>query len=383
MRLCKIGLSIAVCLNAITQNAPAQESGVPPEMELAALPMSASSPADNPSTPEKVALGRLLFFDPVLSATLTVACSTCHRPNFGWADGRPTPIGVGGLGAGPKRLPVKAAGIEVLSRNTPGLLNVAFNGLLSGRAYDPEKAPIFWDAREEGLEAQVFHPIRSAAEMRGGQCPESQAIPQMVRRVGQLPEYRARFAEAFGDRRKGAITAASIAAAIAAFERSLVGGNSPFDRFMRGDQSALTVQQQCGLKTFKKAGCMHCHGGPMFSDFKLHVVGVSGTGRDDRQRMRTPTLRNLKYTAPYMHDGRTSTLEDVMNFYEQLMDIVSETLDGGDTSMEPPLDPNLKHLHLEVEDFPDVLAFLSALNDKSYDTSIPASVPSGLKVSGE
>ncbi|NOY00669.1 MAG: cytochrome-c peroxidase, partial [Verrucomicrobia bacterium] len=136
----------------------AQKILPPPEMKLEALPLRALDPSDNPSTPAKVDLGRLLFFDPILSATKTVACATCHHPNYGWADGRATPLGVGGRGLGPKRLPVKTEGIEVLVRNTPGLLNVAFNGLVSGQVYDPDKAPMFLDARESGLEAQVFHP---------------------------------------------------------------------------------------------------------------------------------------------------------------------------------------------------------------------------------
>ena len=207
--------------------------------------------------------------------------------------------------------------------------------------------------------------------------------PAMVDRVRQITGYRERFAKVFPAPGNEPITAATIAASIAAFERSLTGGDSPFDRFMRGDSDAMTVQQQRGMRTFEKAGCLHCHGGPMFSDFKLHVIGVPGLGRDDRRALRTPTLRNLGLTAPYLHRGQARSLEDVLNFYEQLMDIVSETLDGGDASMDPPLDPLLKHLHLEVEDFPGVLAFLDALNDESYDTSLPESVPSGLSVSGE
>ncbi|MCB1225924.1 MAG: hypothetical protein KDK99_08965, partial [Verrucomicrobiales bacterium] len=320
---------------------------IPPEMKLAALPRSAIDPPDNPSTPEKVALGRLLFFDPVLSATEKVACSTCHHPRYGWADGRATPLGVGGRGIGPQRLLSEPSGIEPLQRNTPGLLNVGFNGLVSGSTYDPEKAPMFWDAREAGLEAQLLHPIRSRAEMRGDACADSEAVAAMVDRVRRVTGYREKFSHAFPEQSHEPITATTIAAAVAAFERSLIGGNSPFDRFQRGDSTALTEPQQRGMKTFEKAGCIQCHGGPMFSDFKRHVIGVPGTGADDRQALRTPTLRNLGLTAPYLHRGQARTLEDVLIFYEQLMDTVSETLDGGDASLDPPLDPLLKHLHLE------------------------------------
>ena len=364
-------------------SARAQPHVISPEMKLAALPVSTIDPPANPSTPEKVALGRLLFFDPILSATEKVACSTCHHPQYGWADGRATPLGVGGRGIGPQRLPSEVSRIEPLSRNTPGLLNVGFNGLVSGQTYEPDQAPMFWDARETGLEAQVLHPIRSRAEMRGDACSESAAVAAMVNRVRRIAGYREQFSSAFPEFGDEPVTATTIAAAVAAFERSLTGGNAPFDRFMRGDSSAMTGPQKRGMKTFEKAGCIDCHGGPMLSDFKLHVIGVPGTGRDDRRALRTPTLRNLGLTAPYLHRGQARTLEDVLSFYEQLMDTVSETLDGGDASFDPPLDPLLKHLHLEMDDFPDVLAFLDALNDESYDTSIPDSVPSGLSVSGE
>ncbi len=360
----------------------AQKTPLPPEMKLAALPLRAVDPGDNVSTPAKVELGRLLFFDPLLSATKTVACATCHHPSYGWADGRATPLGVGGRGIGPKRLPVDTAGIEPLPRNTPGLLNVAFNGLVSGQVYDPKRAPMFLDARESSLEAQVFHPIRSQAEMRGNVCSESQAIAQMVERVDQVKSYREKFTKVFKGNEKSKVTAENVAAAIASFERSLVGADAPFDRFMRGDKSAMTAQQQKGLKTYEKAGCMHCHGGPMFSDFKLHFIDVTGTGRDDRQPMRTPTLRNLRYTAPYLHHGRKRTLDEVMVFYEKLMDAAAEVIDGG-AETDPPFDPLLKHLHLEAEDFEDVLAFLDSLNDEAWDKNVPERVPSGLKVGGE
>ena len=367
---------------AMPPSGPAQIVPPPPEMELAALPIRAADPEDNPSTPEKIELGRLLFFDPILSGTRTVACATCHHPRHGWADGRSTPIGVGGRGIGPERLPVDTRGVDPLPRNSPGLLNVAFNGLVSGSAYEPKKAPMFWDARESGLEAQVFHPIRSRAEMRGDTGPEAEAPADTARRVESFPEYRRRFAEAFGEGDDGRVTAKTLAAAIAAFERSLIGKDAPFDRFLRGENAAMTTQQVRGMKRFEKAGCVHCHGGPMFSDFKLHFIAVTGTDEDDRLPMRTPTLRNLRRTAPYLHHGRMRSLEEVLAFYEQLMDAAAEVLDGG-AETDPPFDPALKHLRLEAGDFDDVLAFLDALNDEVYDQRVPDTVPSGLKVGGE
>ncbi len=380
MGIFKTGLGfVLLCAFGAVGQVIAQKAVIPPEMKLAALPVLDSDLINR----EKTELGRLLFFDPILSATQKVACSTCHHPEYGWADGRATPLGVGAQGLGPKRIPTEMTGIPPLSRNTLGLVNVAFNGLVNGVKYDPSAAPMFWGSQEKGLEAQVFHPIRTPAEMLGTTMPESRALVEMVKRVSKVAGYREKFAEIFPAQNGGTITASRIASVIADFERTLVAGNTPFDRFMRGDKSAMTVQQQRGMKTFEKAGCMHCHGGPMFSDFKLHFIGVLGTGRDDQQPMRTPTLRNLRFTAPYLHHGRMRSLEKAMIFYEQLMDRVSETLDGGDAVADAPLDPLLKHLHLEVEDFPDVLAFLNALNDESYDVSVPKAVPSGLKVSGE
>lgn len=358
----------------------AGEVVVPEEMRLGALPRRAPEPADNPTTPAKVALGRLLFFDPILSATQNVACATCHHPRFGWADGRATPLGVDGVGLGPGRVLSGVASAPPLRRNVPTLLNVGFNGLLAGRALDAKNAPMFWDARVQGLEAQAPHPIRSREEMRGDAWAESEAIAAAVARVRQIAEYRALFRGAFSLPEESAVTADHLAKAIAAFERSLVAADSPFDRFMRGDKKPLTAAEERGMRVFQTAGCILCHGGPMFSDFKLHFIGVSDAGPDGRRELRTPTLRNLRHTAPYMHHGGQRTLEEVLSFYERLSDAVSETLDGGDAAAQPPLDPLLKQLDLNAEDFPDLAAFLEMLNDDGYDRSIPVKVPSGLPV---
>lgn len=151
-----------------------------PDTRLAALPRSAALPAD---TPERIELGRMLFFDPVLSATRDVACATCHHPRFGWTDARPTPLGVHALGIGPERKLAKNAEFLSLRRNTPTILNAAFNGLELGKPFDPAKSPMFWDNRVLSLEAQVLAPIRSHEEMRGDVCSEAEAVPAMVGRL--------------------------------------------------------------------------------------------------------------------------------------------------------------------------------------------------------
>ena len=342
---------------------------LPLEMTQAPLPHSSPVPA-------MAALGRLLFFDPILSATQTVACATCHHPRYAWADGRSTPIGVGGEGIGPRRKLTASSPFPPLKRNTPSLLNVAYNGMVHGKASDPSTAPMFWDSRAASLEAQALVPMRSNEEMRGDQCSEAEAVPKAIERIKSVPEYVQKFSSAFPG--EAPVSAIHLAQALAAFERTLSTPDTLYDQFMRGDTKAMNDQQVRGMKVFREAGCQHCHGGPMLSDFKLHFIGIAN---GERREFRTPTLRNLKHTAPFMHDGSMKSLEDVLVFYEQLSDAASETLDGADQAQEPPLDPLLKKLNLKPEDFPALSAFiLEALSSTKYDTSMPESVPSGLPV---
>ncbi len=336
----RIGLAALCLLGGI---AGALDPPVPPEMAFAPLPFRAPEPPGNPSTPAKVALGRLLFFDPILSTAKTMACATCHQPDRGWTDGRAT-----------------AMGSAPLQRNTLTVLNVGFN----------TDGIMFWDNREKGLEAQSLHPIRSEEEMRG-HASGRDAAKAAVERLREIPAYRAEF--------EGDITVEKLTQAIAAFERSLVTADTPFDRFLRGDRSALNPQQQRGMEKFTRAGCQHCHGGPMLSDFKLHLVNAPG----ERQAFRTPSLRNLAHTAPYMHNGRLRTLDEVLVFYDQLMDEVSETIQGGDSSAKPPLDPLLKALAVRPDDYDDLKAFLLSMSAADYDRSAPKTMPSGLKPGGE
>lgn len=341
-----------------------------PDQRVGALPPSAALPGD---TAEAVALGRLLFFDPILSATREVACATCHHPRHGWADDRATSLGVHGIGIGPKRRLVEGASFLPMQRNAPTVLNAAFNGLALGQMHDPAKVPMFWDNRVEGLEAQVLGPIRAREEMRGESIAEADAVPEMLRRLQAVPEY----GRLFG----GEITVEKVTQAIAAYERTLITTDTPFDRFMRGDKSAMTAVQQRGMEAFQRAGCALCHNGPMFSDFKLHAIGVTDASTS-RREFRTPTLRELRHTAPYLHNGSVRTLEEVMLFYDRLMDHAAETLDGGDDASLPPLDPLLRRLNLLPEDHEAILAFLQALSSDDYDRHVPSKVPSGLPVPG-
>lgn len=382
-RLKALGSGLLLCLGVSTGGmleSVAAPVAIPPEMQLTPLPSQTLAPKANPTTTAKVELGRLLFFDPILSSSREVSCATCHHPRYGWSDGRSTPIGTGGIGIGPARRVRETIPSPVLGRNTPSLLNIRFAGMVSGKPYEPSTAPMFWDGRVQGLEVQALVPIRTQGELCGAGCHEDTAVETAVKRVNEIPEYRRRFAATYQRSESSQVTAEQLAHVLAAFERSLVTAPSPFDRYLEGDASAISEEARQGLRVFETAGCIQCHGGPMFSDYKLHFIGVVENGRQARQPFRTPTLRNLNHTAPYMHNGSQRTLRDVLVFYEALGDAVSETLDGGDTSAAIPLDPLLKHLNLGADDFPALEAFLDTLNSQEFPRHIPKNVPSGLDV---
>ena len=358
--------------------------------QLAALPESFPAPADNPTTPERVALGRLLFWDPILSGQKDVACATCHHPDFGYSDGLALSIGAGGAGLGPARAFASGHPAQPVKRNSQTILNVAFNGLAARAIATPAAAPMFWDSRVLGLEAQALEPLKAAEEMRGGAFPEDRAIPAAVARLNGLPEYRRLFARAFGG--AATVTAENLGRALAAFQRSLVAMNSPFDRYMRGDPTALNSDQLRGMDRFSTAGCVQCHNGPMFSDFTPHVLGVpdstqlaqSDAGVNHTYAFRTPTLRNLGATAPYMHSGMFTTLPEVINFYQR----ISRGGGGrGGRGLNPhvtrdQIDPLARGLRMGGRGQRDLIAFLEALNDPNFDRAIPDRVPSGLPVGG-
>jgi len=375
-----IGAAERISLGQHLEPSTSATASVPPEMRLSALPLRAPEPKDNPTTDRKVALGRLLFFDPILSSTRDVSCATCHHPRFGWGDGRSTPIGIGGVGIGPTRWFTDPNGPPALDRNAPSLLNVGFNGLVTGTSHDASTAPMFWDSRTASLEQQVVAPIKTRGEMCGENCREDEAVAQAVHRVKGIVEYRKAFQEIYGDGVSEVVTPLHLAQVIAAFERSLVTPSSAFDRFIGGDETALSTEARRGLRVFQDAGCIQCHGGPMFSDFKLHFIGVADSTAGGRREFRTPSLRNLRHTAPFMHNGVLRTLRDVLVFYEELAESVSETLDGADSTTMPRLDPLLRHLNVNADDFVALEAFLETLNATDYDVTVPRRVPSGLSV---
>jgi cytochrome c peroxidase len=255
-----------------------------------ARPAFVPSPSHNPPTPAKIALGKRIFSDPALSATGTISCASCHDPKLAFTDGEPTGKGVTG---------------RRLARHTPSLWNLAWSPLL------------FWDGRAATLEDQIRFPIEHPDEM-------GSTLDNAVDRFSRHDSYVRAFADAFpGDPR---ITPANIARALAAYERTLVSPPTRFDRWLAGDAAALSAGEINGLRLFAgRAKCINCHKGFAFTDYNFYDIGVPS---DDRGRgaeirlpaadyaFKTPTLRELVWTAPYMHDGSLATLDDVVRIYE-------------------------------------------------------------------
>lgn len=291
---------------------------------LSPLPATAPAPDENPTTDAKIALGKQLFFDKRLSGDNTMSCATCHLPEKAFGDGQERSIGHGG---------------RRLSRNTPSLLNVAF--------YDR----YLWDGRAGSLEEQALGPIESADEM-------NQDLAALEEELNAVPGYVAQFEKIFHSK----ATRRNIAQALAAFQRTLVTSPSPFDRYLSGDESALSPDARRGLELFLgDANCVQCHQGPMLSDGKTYRLGVSFqdeglgavTGKaEDRGKFRTPTLRNVALTAPYMHDGSKRTLYDVVEFYYRGASTTSSQ--SGPLDIQPLLGQSFSEIPLLV-------AFLESL----------------------
>ncbi|HUF37270.1 MAG TPA: parallel beta-helix domain-containing protein [Anaerolineales bacterium] len=302
------------------------------------------------TSPAQAELGRQLFFDPVLSEKNDLSCAHCHHPDFGFADSLRIAIGAGGSGAGPER----SGGVTLL-RSTPGLWNVGYAQFL------------FWDGRETRLEDQVHIPLLQSDEM-GATDPTLLAAE-----LAAIPSYGPLFSAAFGD---DDITFDRITIALAAFQRTLISRDSPFDRYAAGAFDSLTASQRRGLNLFRSAAlrCFECHQNPTFASDTLRVVGVPsmlpdlGAGNDN---FKVPSLRNIALTAPYMHNGAFDTLEEVVEFYSK---------GGGIRNGFDNIDPFVQGFELTDQEVTDLVAFLYALTDESGLPNIPTAVPSGLPV---
>lgn len=297
-------------------------------------------PVDNPQTVEGVALGKKLFFDPILSSDNTISCADCHMPQNSFTDTDRFSDGVtGALG----------------KRNSMPLFNLAWN-------YDER---FFWDGAAFSLEDQVFHPVTDSDEM-------ANTWGNVVAVLQQHEEYPELFSKVFATT---GIDSVKVAKAIAQFERTLISGNSKFDRYLAGETS-LTENELAGLDVFMtetKGDCFHCHGNPnnpLWTDNIFHNNGLDSTFEDlglgaitgdpsDNGKFKTPSLRNLAFTAPYMHDGRFNTLEEVIDHY-------SEGLQQSST-----IDPLMKKVaqggvQLSTQEKDDLKAFLLSLSDPEF-----------------
>ncbi len=307
-------------------------------------------PESNPLSKGKVTLGRTLFHDARLSASGKMACVSCHEPSLGWADSRV-------LSQPHARAP---------GRNTPTIRNVAYQSFL------------FWDGRASTLEQQAEEAITNPAEMAANG-------DHVVRMLSESPGYRKLYTAAFPGR---PIEFAQVLGAIACFERTVVGGRSRFDDFIRGNAAALSEEELLGLDLFRRdARCMHCHHGPLFSDGRFHDLGLSFYGRRnadsgrygvtgvaaDNGRFRTPSLRDVTRTMPLMHNGMFG-LTGVLNMYNAGMVTLKRPAHQDDDPVFPVKSPLLKPLGLNRQDLADLAAFLGALAEPSH-REVPPALP--------
>ncbi len=373
------GVTLAILLCVSLEHLAAQ-SEARPEIPVG-LDLYLPVPEDNPLRPERVALGRRLFFDPVLSRDRSLACAGCHEPERAFTDGRPLSVGVSG---------------RIGTRSVPTIVNSAY-----GRSF-------FWDGRTSSLEEQVLKPIEDPVEL-------DMSIRDVLVRLRGDREYSERFQAVFGR----SPTNVDLASALASYVRTILSGDAPIDRYLAGELDALSEQAREGLRIFQgEANCSECHLGPTFTDERFHNTGVawkgpplpsaqlpgtprSGVGRrgptseaaardaavpstvntrgqrptsaeeegklvdlgrfevtgedEHRGAFKTPTLRNVEKTAPYMHDGSLATLEDVIEFYDR----------GGNPN--PYRDSELRRLNLTPTEQQAVVTFLHVLSGRVQD----------------
>jgi cytochrome c peroxidase len=319
-----------------------------PVRALPAPPLGVDGLDDLPSppAPERVRLGRWLFYDTRLSADGTVSCATCHLPERAFSNGTRFAIGVGG---------------QTGVRKTPSFINAA-HAFMRNR--------FGWDGHATSLEEQSLLPVANPAEM-------ASSAPRMVGTLGRIPGYAPYFGQAFGDR---AITAQRVASALADYQRTRMSGNSAWDRWQQGDARALSPSARRGWELFTgDAQCSRCHYGPNLTDGAFHNLGLGWeprserytdegrariTGRPaDRGAFKTPTLRDADRHAPYMHDGSLATLRDVILFYQR----------GG--MRNPHLDTQVRPLHLSPGDIDALVDFLGALNGEGFMDRAPSVFP--------
>jgi cytochrome c peroxidase len=326
----------SVRVATVSAAAGAMPIGAPVEIKAPLGLPPVPIPADNPPTAETIALGRRLYYDPMLSSDNSISCATCHSPDHGFADPKSVSIGVGGKPGG---------------RNSPTVLNSAYFKVQ------------FWDGRSPDLEHQAEGPVENPVEM-------ANTLAAVEQRLNADPSYKAQFEKAWGP---GPITYEKVEKSIASFERTVISANSPFDRWKYGhDEKAMSSSAKRGFVVFSsknKGNCTACHlvgeKDALFTDNKFHDIGVGvdmGKITDpglfavtqqesDRGLFKTPSLRNIAQTAPYMHDGTLPDLKQVMDFY----------IGAGNSN--PNMDKEIHALDfLSGAERADLLAFLNSLS---------------------
>ena len=305
--------------------------------DIGPLPTVVPIPATNVNYKAKVELGTQLFFDGRLSKNNVISCAFCHLPTAGFADPKQVSLGVGGKRGG---------------RQAPTVFNTAFNPMQ------------FWDGRVSSLEEQALMPIQNPVEM-------AETHENVVAKLRKIKGYKGQFRDVFGTD----VNIQGIVEAIAAYERTVISTNSPFDQYVLGDKGAMDEAAVRGMRLFKgKARCILCHNGPNFTDNQFHNLGVPQVGpqkedlgrfyvtrlEKDTGAFKTPTLRSITETAPYMHDGAFQPLEEVIDFLDK----------GGEKN--PNLSPLMKPLGLTKDEKADLLAFLKALKGEEIPFEMPS-----------
>jgi cytochrome c peroxidase len=351
---CLAALALAACDESKLQQPPPKPSAsapaasaaaeakpLPPMPKAAPLPAAPASlpelkvPAENALTAEKAALGKQLFFDKRLSKDGSMACESCHLPEKGWTDGKPTSPKVGGA---------------MNTRHSPTMLNVAYN------------QRFYWDGRAETLEKNI------EAAWKGQLGADPAAIAAAV---GKVPGYAVQFKTIFGHD----ATPDDIVAALASFVRTLRSGDAPWDLYEKGDKKAVSEEAVRGADLFRgKAGCVMCHTPPLYTDLSFHNVGIGfdkpepdpGRGKitkDEKENgaFKTPSLRSASAHPPYFHDGRAATLEEAVDYM----------LSGGIKEKNPNKDAKLNPVKLSAKERTDLIAFVKALEPAAQSFERP------------
>lgn len=293
-------------------------------------------PADNPHTIEKENLGKMLFFDPRLSKSGLISCATCHNPALSWEDGM-------ALGVGHEH--------KKLERATPSIINLAWDTFF------------FWDGRAQSLEEQALIPITSDREMATN-------LESMLNDLSMIAGYKKLFQAAFPEEENPITKKENMAKALATYERTLISNDAPFDKWIEGDETAISEKAKNGFILFNtKANCAACHSGWRFSDGSFHDIGINdediGRGKTlpdlvtMQHAFKTVGLRNITMRAPYMHNGSLATLEDVINHYDKGFVI------------RKSLSDEIKPLHLTPQEKSDLLLFLQTLTSNDDPITLP------------